>query len=94
MTTSEKHIEDAVVKYAQSRGVRVYKFLSEIDKGMPDRIFFHRHKTWLIEFKRPKGRLSPTQELRHAELEGHVAVYVVSDVGSGKALIDGIIGPF
>ena len=82
----EKHIEATVCKHAESLGARQYKFSAEHDKGMPDRIFFYRHRAWFVEFKRPGGTLSPAQSARLRELEPHVPVYIVDTETEGKAL--------
>ena len=86
----EKEIEASVCKHAEDLGMLQYKFSPEHDKGMPDRLFFHRHRAWFIEVKDPNGAVSPTQAQRMRELSPHVPVYVIEDVPSGKALLEKI----
>lgn len=59
---AEAKIERAVCLWAKSQGILSFKFTSPAHRGVPDRIFFHKGKTALIEFKAPEGKLSALQE--------------------------------
>ena len=58
----EKQIEEAVCAFAREQGVLVRKYTSPSCQGVPDRIFWvPGGKPLVIEFKRPKGIMSPIQ---------------------------------
>lgn len=77
----ERDIERACVKLAQRAGVLTRKLVAP-PAGWPDRIFcLPGGRTWWVEFKRPKARLTTLQHARVWELidAGHDVV-VVDDV--------------
>lgn len=89
----EAKIQDAVLKYAKSRGLLYKK--NEVGRyfvasGWPDVEFYpHGGKSFFMEFKAPGARPTPLQEHRISELRGAgYQVYVVNDAGLGKASID------
>lgn len=85
----EKDIERAVVKYAQARGVLVYKFTSPGRRHVPDRLFIVAGRVFFIEFKDTGAKPRPGQ-LREAEkikAQG-VDVYFVDDIEKGKGVIN------
>lgn len=86
----EKDIEARVVKYAKINGILVRKMNGNGFRGWPDRLFIlpNRDVFW-IEFKTPKGSLSPSQEVVIGDLTDiRHDVYVCDDVEKGKAIID------
>lgn len=89
-TRRERSIEQAVVTYAQRKGIEVRKLQAMRQVGWPDRSFFLNYGIWfMIEFKRPKKKPSKTQAITIKMLRdrGYHA-YVVSDVATGKRLVD------
>ena len=87
----EKDIENAVCKYAREKGLLAYKFVSPNTVGVPDRIFFAPGGgMFMIEFKRPGGKMTPSQERTFIKLSGMgFDVYVIDDVDAGKRVING-----
>lgn len=59
----ESWIERAVVNYARTKGVLVYKFQSPAQRGVPDRVFIYNGLVWFIEFKATGKK--PTQQQSH-----------------------------
>ncbi len=89
----ESKIESEVCKYAESKGFLVYKFVSPGRRGVPDRLFVDcSGRTFYIEFKQGKGRLSPMQVREIVLLRDNGAmVFVVDNVDYGKGVIDGFV---
>jgi hypothetical protein len=93
----EKNIQDPVVAYARSLGCVAIK-LSTLGRfgtsGWPDFELLHSGRTLFIEFKAPGGVCTPLQLERHAQLRavGHT-VTVVSDVATGKLVVEHFIQP-
>lgn len=90
--SSEASIEGTCAKYAKWLGVPTFK-LSGYIAGDPDRIFLLPGNTCLlVEFKKPGGRLSKRQEIRHAQLRdaGH-EVAVVYSTQQFRKLLAGLL---
>ena len=84
----ESKIEDAVCRYAKSQGVLTMKFVSPARRSVPDRIFFYKGRTWLIEFKRPGGKTTSGQDREIQRLRDQgIRVFVCDGVEVGKSLI-------
>lgn len=85
----EKHIEDAVVEYAESKGWLVRKVVYAGRRGAPDRWFFKNGVLLMIEFKRPGRPLDGHQDKERQRMAavGH-RVHVIDDIAKGKALFD------
>lgn len=86
----EKDIEDAVCRYARSKGFMALKFTSPNRRSVPDRIILGPDRAvWFIEFKRKGAKPTAAQEREHCKLRqmGFV-VHVVDDIDRGKRLID------
>lgn len=85
----ERDIEKAVCEYARSKGMLAYKFSSPNCAGAPDRIFFAPiGKTFLIEFKRPGGKVTSAQQRIMLKLASiGIDVFVVDNVESGKKVV-------
>jgi G:T-mismatch repair DNA endonuclease (very short patch repair protein) len=87
----ESKIESEVCKYAELRGILQYKFNSESNNGVPDRIFLRRSKIFFIEFK-ATGKLDDVSALQkdiHEELRKQgFEVYVIDDIEDGKKVIN------
>lgn len=83
----ESKIERTVCEYAKKAGCVTYKFTGH--KGVPDRIFMIKGKTFFIEFK-AKGK-KPTELQRKTMgdiVSKGIACYICDDVESGKRIID------
>lgn len=89
MSAAEATIERNVCKFAKAAGLLVYKFVSPGQRGVPDRIFISAEgQTVYVEFKAPKGRVSPLQQMHINQLRGHKAeVRVIRTVDEGKQLV-------
>lgn len=86
----EKKIEGSVCDYAKRKGVYVRKFTSPQRRGVPDRVFAYSGRTFWIEFKSEKGKLTPLQQREIAEMRKHgLTVYVCNSITQGKKIIDG-----
>jgi len=97
MPRSEASIDQAIVKYARDKGCLVAKLggFRSGSVGWPDRLFVGPNgQVFFIEMKREGGgRLSAMQEVMITELqERGISCYIVSDVDTGKALVDRELG--
>jgi len=88
----EGKIQDAVLRYAKSRGLlykknEVGRFF--VSSGWPDVVFYPAHgQAFFMEFKRPGGKLTPLQEHMHKTIHGNnYRVYVVFDAQEGRDII-------
>ena len=92
----EKEIEKKVCKYAESKGILQYKFVSPVHRGVPDRLFIIPNGAiFFIEFKRKGEKTTPGQAREHARMRRNNAlVWVIDNVEDGKLLIDGIVENF
>jgi len=85
----EKHVEDAVVRYARRLGVLVYKFSSPSKRSVPDRlVLFPQGVTVFIEFKRPGAKATKAQsrEIEKIKTLAH-HTYVCDNIEVGKRLV-------
>lgn len=89
----EAKIQDAVIKYARSKGLLCKK--NEVGRyfvssGWPDVVFFAKGGlTFFHEYKRMGGKLTPLQEYQCKELRQlDFAVETIDSVEKGKASID------
>lgn len=89
-TRTENSIEQAFLRWCKSQGLRCEK-LASTNKGWPDRcVLLPGNKVVWIEFKTPRGVLSPQQEFTHRKMRqaGHV-VHVCRSVDEAKAAVLG-----
>lgn len=86
----ERDIEVKVCKYAQDKGLLVYKFTSPNRMAVPDRLFINPSgKVFFIEFKQYGKKPTEAQNREHERLRGHnVLVFVVDNIEHGKFVID------
>lgn len=89
---SESDIEQKHRRDAEANGWFVEKIMRTSRNGFPDRFYAKNGRVVLIEWKKPGGRLSKQQELRHAELRAAgVEVYTVDNVDeANRRLGDGV----
>ena len=66
----EKAVEQSLREAVKAMGGKAYKFSSQIEAGMPDRLVcLPSGRAIFVETKRPKGgRLTCIQKYRHREL--------------------------
>jgi len=86
----EKDIENAVVRYAEQKGIVVRKYTTPGRRNAPDRIFFPGHGVvFFVEFKDVDKIPRPGQLREALTLRGQgVEVYAVDSIKTGKAIID------
>jgi hypothetical protein len=76
----EKHIEMRSRKYVESKGGKLYKWVSPGNNGMPDRILILPFRPVVfIEFKDKGKKPSPLQLIRHEELRALGQIVLVLD---------------
>lgn len=89
----EKAIEAAVIAYAKSKSVLVYKFTSPNQRHVPDRLFIHGGKVWFIEFKRKGEKPTRAQEIEHGKMmKAGAWIYVVDNIADGRTIVDFVTG--
>lgn len=88
----EKDIESKVTKFAKSKGILSYKFVSPNNRGVPDRLFItDKGKIFFIEFKSAKGKLTELQSMTIDKMrERGVDVFVAYSVDEGEKILDKI----
>ena len=65
----ESKIEARLVTLVRQRGGLCYKFVSPGNPGVPDRIVITPGgRTWYVELKNERGRLSAVQKWQHEQL--------------------------
>lgn len=85
----ESKLEKKVCDYAKSKGWLVYKFMSPMNKGVPDRIFIKSGIVVFIEFKAPGKTLTKLQSYIAKQLRLQKSnVYVVDNFIFGKDIVD------
>lgn len=57
----EKEVEQFLMRQVHKLGGRCYKWSSQSNRGVCDRIVLLNGQIWFIELKSPKGRLSSLQ---------------------------------
>lgn len=55
-------VEEKFVKAVTKLGWKAYKFVSESNRGVSDRLVITPGQVWFVEIKRATGQLSPLQE--------------------------------
>ncbi len=79
--TPETALKHAAVQYLRLQGWLTYPVVQQgigAVRGMPDRVAIKAGRTIWLEFKAPRGRVSPEQEERFAEMRAAGAeVYIV-----------------
>ena len=88
----EKDVEEDVKKYAEKRGCMTIKLNGEMNRGKPDRLFFYKGRTLVIEFKKPGGKATELQQSWLTKFEANgFTTHVVDRIGDGKTYIDQFI---
>ena len=87
---SEKEIERRTCRFAESQGMLQFKFTSPGIRGVPDRIFMYRQKTFFIEFKAPGE--TPTKLQQHMGekiTQQEIGYFWADSLERGKEIISG-----
>jgi hypothetical protein len=84
----EVEIEEEHCKLARKAGWVVDKIMKTGRGGFPDRFYAREGRVVLIEFKRPKGRITKQQLLRHRELrDAGLEVHVVYSLAQAELVL-------
>ena len=85
----EKEVEAYLVKRVKDLGGKAYKWVSQGNDGVPDRIVIMPGGTVIfVELKAPGGKLRPLQEAKHTELRKlKQTVFVLDDKNKVDAFI-------
>jgi len=59
----KRGVEALFVKAVQKAGGKAYKFVSEMNRGVSDRIVIFPGQAWFVEVKRSKGKMSKLQKV-------------------------------
>jgi hypothetical protein len=84
----EAEIEEKHRKLARSAGWVVEKIVRTGRGGFPDRFYARAGRVVLMEFKRPRGRVTKQQLLRHKELrDAGVECHVVYSLAQAELVL-------
>jgi hypothetical protein len=86
--TGKQGVERAFVKACTVEGWKAFKFTSENNRGVSDRLVLTPGQVWFVELKRTSGKLTPLQIvfrdlILHFGLN-HFVVYGKSDIKKFK----------
>ena len=80
----KKGVEADFVKKVRLAGGKAYKFTSENNRGVSDRLVVFPGQVWFVEIKRSSGKLTPLQEKFKDYIRGlglnHFVVYGAEDI--------------
>lgn len=80
----KKGVEAEFVKAVKLAGGKAYKFTSEMNRGVSDRIVVFPGQVWFVEVKRKSGVMSPLQKKFRLFITGlnlnHFVVYGKEDI--------------
>ena len=60
--TGKNGVERKFVQAVQRAGGKAFKFTSEMNRGVSDRLVVFPGQVWFVEVKRKSGKLTPLQE--------------------------------
>lgn len=84
LETGRKGVEAEFVKQVRLNGGKAFKFVSEMNRGVSDRIVTFPGQAWFVEIKRTHGKLSPLQEKFRDYIKSlglnHYVIYGVGDI--------------
>lgn len=84
----KKGVEADFVAACKAKGWKCYKFVSEMNRGVSDRIVFTPFGVWFVEVKRNSGKLSALQEsFRDTCLTFNINHFVVYGIDGIKQFI-------
>lgn len=89
----KEDIEIPFTKFAERKGCKALKLIFLRKKGFPDRtVVCPGGRIFFIEFKKPKGTLSPAQVLVRKSLEGFGFEYYVCDYpGQAEKILENFL---
>ncbi len=61
--TGRGGVEDMFVKRVRLEGGKAYKFVSEMNRGVSDRLVVFPGQVWFVEIKRDHGKLTKLQKV-------------------------------
>ncbi len=86
----ESTIEKHLVKRCKELGGKAFKFVSPGNNGVPDRLVMLPGRMYLVELKKPGGKLRPEQVVFHKlALRLGISCYVIDS----KEGVDRLVGP-
>lgn len=90
----EKEIEEAVGRYAKSKGCLYYKFTSPNRRSVPDRLIIAPNgRIGFLELKRKDEEPTEAQRREMLRLTSHMCeVDWTDNVAGGRAFVDKLIG--
>jgi len=72
-------VEDKFVKRVKKEGGKAYKFVSEMNRGVSDRIVIFPGQVWFVEIKTETGKMSKLQQIFKNYITGlglnHYTIY-------------------
>jgi hypothetical protein len=91
--TGKKGVETDFVKEVRKAGGKAYKFTSENNRGVSDRLVIFPGQVWFVEIKRDNTELSPLQKEFKLKIIGfnlnHFVVYGKKDIKTFLEIVDG-----
>jgi len=90
----ESKIQRRLIVYANTLGIKLIPVADRGRRGFPDLLGFIRTRNgtrgFLIEVKRPDGRVSPSQRNYHRDLSPYITVLTVYGYAEAVRVIDQI----
>ncbi len=88
----ESDIENAFVEYAKDRGCLAVKLRVDGQIGFPDRSVFTPNGVFFIEFKKPGGRLSISQQAWISKIqEFGFQCFVIDELDEAKQRLNAFL---
>lgn len=85
----ERDLERACTRIATAAGWLGFKFVSPGRRGVPDRLYIREGAFLFVEYKTPRGRVTPAQERTIAALRAAGArVEIIRDTASARRLFE------
>lgn len=89
----EKALERMVIEWARAHGWLTFKWQSQNNRGVPDRLFFKDGLAVAIEFKRPGERPTKLQQLQIDKLRAHrIPAFACDNVTSAVFILEHVGG--
>lgn len=85
----ESKIEKDSAKEAAKHGWISYKFLSQLHKGLPDKVYLGHGKVVFIEYKQPGKKPTKLQEKVHQDfLKQGIKVHIATSVSETMEILN------
>ena len=75
--TGKQGVETDFVTAVKKNGGKAYKFTSEMNRGVSDRLVVFPGQVWFVEVKRTHGKLTPLQQVFKDFIKGLKLNYFV-----------------